>query len=136
METSRSSPASRSSWETSSALRQTGGSGCPKILCSGITRPSSRMKSRHTSPHLTSLRIRVSKPQRDLDVIIWPSSGGQLAPVPTCFAVDSICWHPGGELALIALFWFGLAADDLRSLCRWSRPEAARQDTRHGLLHH
>src|SRR5258708_34848209 len=94
------------------------------------------MKSRHTSPPLTPLRMPVAKPLRDLNVMIWPSSGGQLAPVPTCFAVDSICWHPGGELALIALFWFGLAADDLRSLCRWSRPEAARQDPLRCLLHH
>src|SRR6266851_662520 len=43
---------------------------------------------------------------------------------------------PGGNLALIALFRFGFAADDLSPLCRWSRPGATRQDPVHGLLHH
>ena len=96
IETSLLSQASRSSCVTSSALRQTGGSGHPKILCSGITRPSSRMKSLHRSPHLTSLRIPVCKPLKDLNVMTWSSSGGQFAPVPTCFAVGFICWHLAG----------------------------------------
>src|SRR5438105_2665835 len=46
METKRSSHISRSSCETSSGLRHIGEGGHPETLCSGITRPSSRRKSR------------------------------------------------------------------------------------------
>src|ERR1700693_675598 len=93
------------------------------------------MKSRHTSPHLTSLTIPLLKPLRDLKVTIWPSSGGQLAAVPACFAVGLIYYHLNA-ITSIAFLSFGFAADDLRSLCRRSRPRATRQDAIHGLLHH
>src|ERR1700693_6332417 len=51
------------------------------------------MKSRHTSPHLTSLTIPLLKPLRDLKVMIWPSSGDQFAAVPACFSVGLIYYH-------------------------------------------
>src|SRR5712671_5427158 len=90
IERSRSSHSSRSLSVTSSTLRHTCGWGQPEILCSGITRPSSRMKSRQTKPQRTSLRIVVSDPVEDLNEMIWPSSGGQFASVRSCFAVDFI----------------------------------------------
>src|SRR4029077_8699142 len=58
----------------SCGLRQAGDSCSPIILCSGITRPSSRMKSLHTSPHLTSFTTPVAEPPRGVKVMIWASS--------------------------------------------------------------
>src|SRR4029077_8702686 len=97
IERSRSSHSSRSLSVTSLTLRHTCGWGQPEILCSGITRPSSRMKSRQTKPQRTSLRIVVSDLVDDLNEPNWPSSGGQLASVRSCFAVDFIVRAPIGN---------------------------------------
>jgi hypothetical protein len=55
------------------------------ILISGITRLSSRTKSRHTSPQRTSFRTPVFQPSSDLNEIRDPSWGGQLS------AMDIAC---------------------------------------------
>src|SRR5262249_17120057 len=70
----------RSSADTLSGSRQNGGSGHPTILCSGTTRPSSKRKSRQTSPHRTSLRIPSFTPSFVTNDIFCPFSGGQSTP--------------------------------------------------------
>src|SRR5262249_52547286 len=71
-------------------LRQTGDPRSPRILCSGITRPSSRMKSLHTSPHLTSFTTPFEGPPQDAKVMIWSSSEGHSERTSGCFSLGLI----------------------------------------------
>src|SRR5215471_4038029 len=139
MEARRPSASSRSSCETASGLRHAGGSGLPTILCSGITRPSSRTKSRHTNPHLTSFSTPELKPPNDWKVTMSPPSGGHSAPVVCCFTVRIIDSHLVGSClnyGLVMLFLNGFATDDLRSFRGRFGPGAARQYPIDRLLHH
>ena len=135
METRRSSHVSRSSCETSSELRQVGDSGHPATRCSGMTRPSSRMKSRHTSPQRASLRTPDFNPADELKWTTSPSLGGQVSSVFTLYrGLHAGCFWTGA--VLVALPRAGLAPNNVRTVCARSRPRIARNDVLDRSLYH
>src|SRR5262245_44383640 len=136
MRTSRSSQDSRSACEISSAFRHSGGWGHPTTLCSAITRPSSRMKSRHTSPHLTSLSTPDFKPSADSKAMTCPVSGGQVAPIPAVSTEVFMMGMQAGKLPLIAFSGARSTTDNLRSLDSRSGPWVPRYYVLYQLLHH
>ena len=140
IESRRSSHRSRSSSDTSLILRHAGERGQPEILCSGMTRPSSRMKSRQTKPQRTSRSVAVSDtPDSLLDVLKEIFAGLQVGASPllcvVVWAVDFIIPTSEGYKRLSYFFRTGPAAYNARCFHIRSRPVAARKDAVNGLFH-